>query len=81
MPNLYRIMGHAPAMLRGWLDFAWPLGLNSKTPRDLRELLMLRGAQISGANCEWVHHVTMARAAGVPQARITDHQIHRSSAL
>ena len=70
VPNLYRIMGHAPAMLRGWLDFAWPLRLNSKTPRALRELLILRGAQISGANYEWVHHVTMALAAGVPQAQI-----------
>lgn len=70
VPNLYRVMGHAPALLRGWLDFAWPLRLNAKTPRSLRELLILRGAQISGANYEWVHHVAMALAAGVPQAQI-----------
>lgn len=70
VPNLYRVMGHAPAMLRGWLDFAWPLRLNAKTPRALRELLILRGAQISGANYEWVHHVAMALAAGIPQAQI-----------
>lgn len=70
VPNLYRVMGHAPAMLRGWLDFAWPLRLNSKTPRSLRELLILRGAQITGANYEWVHHVAMALAAGVPQSQI-----------
>lgn len=70
VPNLYRIFGHAPALLRAWLDFAWPLRLAAKTPRRLRELLILRGAQVSGARYEWVHHVGMALAAGVSQAQI-----------
>jgi uncharacterized peroxidase-related enzyme len=70
VPNLYRVIGHAPQMLRAWLDFAWPLRLHARTSRALRELLILRGAQISGADYEWVHHVTMALAAGVPQAQI-----------
>lgn len=70
VPNLYRFIGHAPAMLRGWLDFAWPLRLEAKTPRAIRELLILRGAQVSQADYEWVHHVKMALAAGVPQAKI-----------
>ena len=70
VPNLYRVMGHAPAMLRAWLDFAWPLRLDPKTPRAVRELLILRGAQRSRVDYEWVHHVPMALAAGVPQAKI-----------
>jgi alkylhydroperoxidase family enzyme len=70
VPNLYRIIGHSPLMLRAWLDFAWPLRLQPKTPRRLRELLILRGAQISGAHYEWVHHVPMALTAGVLQAQI-----------
>jgi alkylhydroperoxidase family enzyme len=70
VPNLYRVMGHAPAMLRAWLDMAWPLRLNAKTPRGLRELVILRGAQLGSADYEWVHHVQMALAAGVPQAKI-----------
>lgn len=70
VPNLYRIIGHSPAMLRAWLDFAWPLRLQPATPRRLRELLILRGAQLSGARYEWVHHVPMALAAGVPQDQI-----------
>ncbi|MCM5569731.1 carboxymuconolactone decarboxylase family protein [Burkholderiaceae bacterium FT117] len=69
-PNLYRVIGHAPEMLRAWLDFAWPLRLNAKTSRRIRELLILRGAQVSGANYEWVHHTKMALAAGVSQAQI-----------
>jgi len=69
-PNLYRLLGHAPAMLKAWTAFAWPLRNSAKTPRALRELAILRGAQIMGADYEWVHHLDMARAAGVPQAKI-----------
>lgn len=70
LPNLYRVIGHSPPLLRAWLDFAWPLRLHAKTSRRIRELLILRGAQISGAHYEWVHHVTMALAAGVTQTQI-----------
>lgn len=70
LPNLYRMLGHAPALFRGWLDFAWPLRLEAKTPRRLRELLILRGAQVSQADYEWAHHVVMALAAGVTQAQV-----------
>lgn len=70
LPNLYRVIGLAPPLLRAWLDFAWPLRLQAKTPRRIRELLILRGAQVSGARYEWVHHTAMARSAGVTQAQI-----------
>jgi alkylhydroperoxidase family enzyme len=70
IPNLYRVLGHAPGMLRAWLDFAWPLRLRAQTPRALRELLILRGAQRSQVEYEWVHHVPMALAAGVSQAKV-----------
>ncbi len=70
MPHLYRVLGTAPAMFKAWLDFAWPLRADAKTPRTLRELLILRGAQVSGAGYEWAHHVPMALEAGVPQAQI-----------
>jgi len=70
IPNLYRVLGHAPGMLRAWLDFAWPLRLHVQTPRSIRELLILRGAQRAQVEYEWFHHVPMALAAGVPQAKI-----------
>jgi len=70
LPNLYRVIGLAPPMLRAWLDFAWPLRLHATTPRKIRELLILRGAQVSGAHYEWAHHHEMALAAGVTQAQI-----------
>jgi len=72
MPYLYRVLGTAPEMFRGWLDFAWPLRLNAKTPRRLRELLILRGAQVAGTAYEWSHHLPMAVAAGVSEAQIDE---------
>ena len=70
IPNLYRVLGNSPQMLRAWLDFAWPLRLNASTPRSIRELLILRGAQVSQTEYEWVHHVPMALTAGVSQQQI-----------
>jgi len=81
LPNLYRVLGHAPAMLRAWLDLAWPLRLNAKTSRALRELVILRGSQIADTEYERVHHVQMALAAGVPQAKLDALANWRSSRL
>ncbi len=64
------MLGTAPELFRGWLDFAWPLRLNAKTPRLLRELMILRGAQLSGTAYEWAHHLPMATEAGVSEAQI-----------
>ena len=70
MPYLYRVLGTAPEMFRAWLDFAWPLRLNARTSRPLRELLILRGAQVAGTAYEWAHHLPMALEAGVSDAQI-----------
>lgn len=69
-PNLYRLIGNSPDMLKAWTGLAWPLRNAATTPRGLRELMILRGAQMMGAEYEWVHHVPMARAAGVSQGQI-----------
>lgn len=69
-PSLYRLLGHAPAMLEAWTGLAWPLRTRAKTPRALRELMILRGAQIMGADYEWTHHAPMALAAGATQEQI-----------
>ena len=69
-PNLSRLLGHAPAMLKAWTGLAWPLRNEAETPRALRELMILRGAQIMDANYEWTHHVPMALAAGATQEKI-----------
>jgi alkylhydroperoxidase family enzyme len=81
VPNLYRVLALAPPLLRAWLDFAWPLRLHAKTSRKIRELLILRGAQVSETDYEWTHHVVMALAAGVTQAQIDALAAWEDSAL
>ena len=70
VPHLYRILGNAPEMLRAWFDMAWKLRLDAKTPRRLRELIILRVAQILQSSYEWAHHLPMARDAGITAAEI-----------
>ena len=70
VPNLYKTLGHSPEMLRAWLDIAWPLRLNATTTRRLREMMILRGAQVSKTGYEWAHHVPLALQADVTQDEI-----------
>lgn len=70
LPNLYRVLGRAPKMFRAWIDFAWPLRLQATSSRTIRELLILRGAQVSKTDYEWAHHIPLALEAGVTQAQI-----------
>lgn len=70
LPNLYRVLGASPDMLKTWIDFAWSLRLDAKTPRGLRELVIMRGAQLSGAAYEWAHHWPMAINAGVSEDKL-----------
>lgn len=80
-PNLYRLLAHAPAMLEAWTRLAWPLRTEAKTPRALRELMILRGAQIMGADYEWTHHAPMALAAGVTREQIDALELARERRL
>lgn len=78
--NLYRVLANAPAMLRTWIDFAWGLRLNCRTPRSLRELMILRTAQLQGSAYEWQSHRVMARAAGVTDEQVAELAMWRHSA-
>lgn len=44
--------------------------LHAQTPRQLRELLILRGALVSRTAYEWAHHLPMAAEAGVNPQQI-----------
>lgn len=70
VPDLYRTLGHAPAMLEAWIAMAWPLRWEPTTPRALRELIIMRAAQVTGALYEWTHHWSMALDAGVPREQL-----------
>jgi uncharacterized peroxidase-related enzyme len=70
VPNLYRTLGHAPNLLSRWIEFAWALRNEPTTDRGLRELAILRTAQLNGTDYEYVAHVPMARASGISDAQI-----------
>jgi len=70
--NLYRVLGHHANLLSAWIEFAYTLRRDCKTPRTLRELMILRGAQLEGSAYEWHQHRRWARAQGVPAEQIED---------
>ena len=70
-PNLYRALGNHPTLLAAWTEFAKALRHDTRTPRALRELMILRSAQIVRSEYEWAQHLPMARKAGVREAQIS----------
>ena len=80
-PNLYRCLANHPGLVAAWSDFSRALRHDSRTPRALRELLILRGAQLMRSEYEWAQHLKMAREAGVSEAQIKELSSWRSSSL
>jgi len=69
-PNLYRALGNHPELLAAWAEFSKVLRHDTRTPRTLRELVILRGAQVTRSEYEWASHLPMARTSGVREAQI-----------
>lgn len=68
--NLYRALANSPKLLRAYSALAQGLRYEAATPRALRELMILRTAQLTGSQYEWAHHRHMAMAAGVPEEQV-----------
>jgi alkylhydroperoxidase family enzyme len=69
-PNLYRCLANHPRLVAAWSEFSKALRHDTRTPRALRELVILRGAQLMRSEYEWAQHLKMARNAGVSDAQI-----------
>jgi len=67
---LYRVLAHSPLLLRAYGGLARGLRYEAQTPRTLRELMILRTAQLTSSQYEWAHHRAMAEAAGVPAEQV-----------
>lgn len=67
---LYRALANVPLLLRSYGVLAQSLRHDTVTDRRLRELVILRTAQLTGSEYEWTHHVPMAIAAGAPREQI-----------
>jgi AhpD family alkylhydroperoxidase len=77
--NLYRALGNHPALAAAWTEFANSIRHDSRTPRTLRELMILRTAQIARSHYEWAQHLKMARKAGVSENQIDELEAWRES--
>jgi alkylhydroperoxidase family enzyme len=67
---LYRALANVPALLRSYSVFARSLRTDATSDRRLRELVILRTAQLTASAYEWSHHVPMATAAGLRREQI-----------
>jgi 4-carboxymuconolactone decarboxylase len=63
--NLYRALANQPEVLAGWVELSQRLRHRTVTSRRLRELMIVRGAQISGCTYELKNHEELALANGV----------------
>jgi len=80
--NIFKIMAHNPRILRDWLRLATPLlsGGLTLSPR-LREIAILRVAQVSGSEYEFAHHIRIAQQAGLSEAEISSLKDHDETDL
>ena len=79
-PNLYRALANHPALVAAWTEFSKMLRHDTRTPRALRELVILRGGQLMRSEYEWAQHLPMARKAGVRESQIQELHNWRASA-
>ena len=80
-PNLYKALGNHPKLTAAWTEFSKTLRHDTRTPRALRELVILRGAQLMKSEYEWAQHLRMARNSGVREEQIAALAEWRSSSL
>jgi len=78
-PNLYKALANHPALVAAWTEFSKTLRHDTRTPRALRELVILRGAQLQRSEYEWAQHLSMARKAGVSEEQIASLASWRTS--
>ena len=63
--NIFRTLAHAETCLRPALRLGQAILTRQELDAVLRELAILRVAQLTGAQYEWVQHVAIGRAVGV----------------
>jgi 4-carboxymuconolactone decarboxylase len=70
VPRMYQALANAPELLDGWLDFAWTLRESAVSDRGIRELAILRVAQLTDSDYVWRSHVKLALDGGITQAQV-----------
>jgi 4-carboxymuconolactone decarboxylase len=78
--NLHRMMAHAPPQLLASYETAMAFRNDTKLPRVLVELVILRTAQVIDCAYEWDRHVPHARACGISEQQMAEINRWRESA-
>lgn len=68
--HLYRMLLHSPAAAEGWLGMMTAIRQRCALAGDLRELIIMRIAQLNGAPYEAEQHRAYALREGVSEAQL-----------
>jgi len=68
--NLQLTIGNAPKINKATLALSYALRFDSITPRKLRELTIIRTAQIADSDYELAQHYPLAKACGYTMAQL-----------
>ena len=79
--NLHLTLGHAPKIARASRTMAYTLRFDAETPRLLRELAIIRTAQLLHAAYEMNQHRPLGLACGLSEAQIAAMPDWRASDL
>jgi 4-carboxymuconolactone decarboxylase len=79
--NLHLTIGHAPKVAKARRALSGMLRRDAKTPRLLRELIIIRTAQIVRSDYELNQHIPMALKVGLSQQQLDEVANWRDSKL
>lgn len=68
--HLYQMLLHSPPIASGWLNYLTAVRQKSTLSGGLRELIIMRVAQLNNAPYEADQHAPIALAEGVAQAKL-----------
>lgn len=68
--HIYRMLLHSPAVAEGWLSLLTAIRQRAALAGDLRELVIMRIAQLNGANYEAEQHRAYALREGVSEPQL-----------
>jgi len=77
--HLYQMLLHSPPVAGGWLNYLTAIRQKSSLNGAIRELVIVRVAQINGAQYEADQHIPIALKEGVSQEKIDDLEKWRES--
>jgi alkylhydroperoxidase family enzyme len=70
IPAMYQALANAPEVLNGWIGLGWRLRADSEAGRGLRELAILRVAQLTTSEYVWRSHFRPAVRAGFEETTL-----------